>query len=309
MPIVPIDPGSVPEWVDASIAAYAFATSFRKRRLGDFYDQITKDPELAGDAIMEVLDSEDLFREIYERGAEAAVRSSKEAKRRLLGRVVAAALDGTGFARPDEAVVLIRTLDALEPLDLQLLVRLAQPIPGSTHFAGGQMEGYFTIEDIRQSWSDLDDTLEPTLAVLVREGLLQDVQGADGYRAYAPSGYGRRVLHFLAPDELGTLNLEAAALACRLEGNWRTDETLTLVIRNLGPGVARAVRVRATLDGSNVLGPASRTTFNLDPLMDHRLRFSGEIGSPLGRGVEVRLEWLDGRPEVNRYVDTLMVDI
>jgi hypothetical protein len=304
MDVVPIA-----EVVGSLAEAGSFTIAARRRRVEDFGRLLGENTEKSGEALLDLMEKEDLFAEIVERGLDSAMRTSSAEKRSLLATVVASALDGAGFARPNESLLVIRTIDVLQPTDLQLLVRLAMPIPNSTSLGRTPMEGYFTVGDILDSWPEWDNALDPTLAVLTREGLIQSVQGTDGSPAYAPSPHGRRVLSFLAAEYWGRLDLDAAALTVRLEGPWRQfnpesadPKRLSIVVRNLGPGTAQSIEPRASVRGQRIgMDARSYAGFDLGPLEEHAIEVTTLLLRPISETVKVHLGWIDRRSDTQHH--------
>ena len=180
--------------------------------------QLTADADITADALLEVMEKADIYSEIVTRGLEAAISSSSESKRRLLGRVIAAAITGDGIATPQVGLLLVKAVDAIEPPHVQLLVFLARPTPGEGELAGTANEGRWTENDIRLGVPEFRPVLRPLLAVLEREGLTESspLNTSDGApENFAPSPFGRSLLTFLDPDELNKVDLGAAAITCR----------------------------------------------------------------------------------------------
>jgi hypothetical protein len=298
--LVPYLIGSLPEWAAVGIGGYGLRR--RQERAEDFEAQLLKDTGKTADVLMRVMEEEDLFSEIVELGMQAASRSASESKRRLLARVVASALDGTGMATPDNHLLLVKTVDAIEPPHLQLLVKLATPHPGVGDLAGGPYEGRWTERDLLASWPELGEMLRPLLAVLEREGLVEEA-GQGTYNTpppnFAPSPYGRLLLRFLSRDELGTTNLGVAAIACR----YNTNPSPVVVVRNLGPGIARKVHVSIPAQDRQILSESAAQDFDLGPLDEMSLEV--EIPTLVNKApYNVHLNWDDSRGEM-RHVATV----
>jgi hypothetical protein len=289
------DPGAIAEWGGDLIAMISLVRANRQGRANDFFRVVENESGKAADALLELMEKEDLFSEIIERGTEAAGRSAHEAKRRLLGRVVAGAIVGTGFATPDQHLLLIKTVDAIDPVHVQLLVKLATPIPGAGEFAGQRLEGRWTENEILVQSPELGALGRPVLAVLEREGLVDKigVTSFDGHNqsGFAPSAYGRLLLTYLGPEDLGAHDLRATAIACRYE----PEPTPVIVVRNIGPGRARNVRV--SVPGSENVLCEDVPFFDLDPLTERALRVEIPMLTS-GPPYEVRLKWDDSRLDV-----------
>lgn len=183
--------------------------------------------------------------EVLEQGLDAAIGAASEEKRRLLGRVVAAALRDVDDARLDESSLLVRTIDALEPVHLRTLVRIATAGPATdTHaYYATRLEGASRPEDLARSMPGEDAHLiGPILASLDRESLIVDAAlGTYDYfsAAWELTAYGRRLLSFLA-DEADDGSLDVAEVVPRLEPD---GQSWFAVAKNLGPSVAADVAI------------------------------------------------------------------
>ena len=226
-------------------------TAFQRRqsvRAEDVFEAMLNESERTAEVLASAIEDDDLLAEVFERAVEAGAKSAFESKRRLLGRVVAAAVNGTGFATPDRYLLLVKAIDAIEPAHVQLLVLLATPTPGEGVNAGGESEGWSPPEDILRRWPEVEEVLEPLLAGLANSGLTDSRGTFGGLQAYAPSKHGRLLLKHLVREDLRTTtDLGAAAIVGRIQPSpdWR------IITRNLGPGVAQRVRISVTKDMGN----------------------------------------------------------
>ena len=209
-----MDFGNVPEWIESStglVALYVSLNERRRTRGSDFSDKIFEGTPLSAEEVSEALRGSDELCELVESGLASAMSSSAESKRRLLARVVVSALNGDGLATPDEYPIFMGTVRELQPPHVQLLVLLATPPTWHTQFAGTEIEGALTDLDIGFRWDGVIDTLPALEAALEKQGLIHDV-GPKTYEgmnlpAFTLTRYGRRFLHFLAPDDLRSLDL------------------------------------------------------------------------------------------------------
>jgi hypothetical protein len=226
---------------------------------------------------------------------EAAMKTSAESKRRLLGRVAAAAIDGSGFAKPDRYLLLIRSIDAIEPAHVQMLVILVSPQPRDADgLTGSGDEGWLTGEDIAARWEDVGDVAQVLTAVLDREGLIKirpDLGHSGDHEKYAATEHGRLLLKHLTSEELGTTDLREAVLVPRMWYHSRGDPGYPLIVQNLGPGHARRVRVQVLHKGVVAIrGDVS--PFHLDPLEEKQ--FWLDFGFRKW-DYQVLLDWRDDR--------------
>jgi hypothetical protein len=297
--ILPIDPGTAAEWAGVGIGAAGLIR--RRERAEDFQARLLEDTGRTADALMEVMEHEDLFSEIVERGMQAASRSASASKRRLLARVVASALDGTGMATPDDHLLLVKTADAIEPAHVQLLVLVCTPQANVCQYSGTAIEGALTEFDVVVRWPEVKDTFRPLIATLVREGLAEDA-GAATYRqiaAYRPTRYGRMFLRFLAQEDLGSLRLGEAHLAARYEdAASQLSELPQVVVKNLGPGRA----LQASVESDAGIFREELGSFDLEP-GDSLSRDTHPATLVSGPPYRVLLSWTDERgPQLEQAV-------
>jgi hypothetical protein len=298
--LVPFLFGNLPEWAAVGIGGYGLKRGIE--RAEDFEALLLKDTGKTAQVLMTIMENHDLFSEIVERGMQAASRTASLSKRQLLARVVSRALDGTGMATPNDHLLLVKTVDAIEPPHVQMLVLISTPRPGQTRWVRTLIEGALTEEDVVALWPEVRVTFRPIMAVLVREGLVEDVgahiTGGLNTPAYRPTAYGRRFLEFLSRDDLGALRLKDAVLTTRYaEEGSRLDgrHGPGIVIRNLGPSVATGVFARAASNshGQNPIVNDLRDTFDLEPATE----FTYDAHPPtmtIGPPHTITVTWTDG---------------
>jgi len=136
---------------------------------------------------------------------EAAATASDE-KRRLLAKVVAAAMRGDATAEVEPLGFLLRTLIALDEPHITLLVIIASPREGHGQLAGKMVDGYVRRPEIAARWPSAEDLIDPALSVLLREALIRedDAPWNENTRSVSATDYGRRFLNFLSdtPDRV-----------------------------------------------------------------------------------------------------------
>jgi hypothetical protein len=207
--------------------------------------------------IQRILEDNPVVAELVARAWEAATLAAAEASRQLLARVAAEAIKNPNDnPRIDELSFIERTLAALEPPNLQLLVIIGTPRPGTGQFANTCLEGYLTPADLAERWPDAGDFILPLAALLVREGLIEN-RAADTYAggtAWGLSAFGRRLLGFLAEDPMWNHDQGVAHIALRLQERGPTTPP-DLVVRNLGPAIAGGIRftLPTRQDGGSLL--------------------------------------------------------
>jgi hypothetical protein len=293
-----VDPTLVPLYVQAGMSTVQTGmTVFQRRenrRATDVFSTMLENTEMTADTLLEVMEQEDLFSEIFERATRAGAATSFASKRRLLGRVVIAAIGGSGLATPDRYLLLVRSIDAIEPAHVDLLAILATPRPTEGTYAGSASEGWFSLADVQARWPELADMAHPVLATLIREGLIEEMGTFGGNRAFTPSKHGRLLLAHLVAEELDGKNLEVAAPVVRIEESPR----FSIVVRNIGPGISTDVSISVppqegeeiiTTEGSEMMGfdldvfeetsiPIRTPTLKVKPPYSVRVRWSDVRG-------------------------------
>jgi hypothetical protein len=235
--------GNVPEWLGTlGVSAQLFLGIQGRRREWalDFSALLEELGERDDDEIRRLVSSNPAIAQLVGDAWEEAAKTAAEEKRWLLAHVAVAAMSSTDDAAIRELPFFLRTIVALEPPHVRLLVLIGTPRPGQGQLARTRLEGYVGPEEIREVWPEVSDLLEPMIALLQREALI-DNRGAGSFNAVVAWGvtrYGRRFLQFLPDDDDWTQNRECAEVVSRLDEGGHL-----LVIRNLGPGFARDVKL------------------------------------------------------------------
>jgi hypothetical protein len=194
--------GNVPEWVQGAAEAGALYLAVRGRRQQQAIDWAKTLKELSGlsdEELRHAVEDNPVVAEIVGRAWEAAAETASDDKRRLLARVVAAAIRGDATADVDELQFLLRTVIALEPAHVTLLVVIGTPREGRGQMAGRMLDGWVIRGEMRAKWTGSADLLDPALSVLEREGLITRYGAGDdsGEIGYSVNSYGKRFLAFL----------------------------------------------------------------------------------------------------------------
>lgn len=269
----------------------------RSRRLRAYVDEVTGQTGLRIEELTARLESDDFVSEVFERGAEAAARTSAESKRWHLAKIAAAAVSGEGLATPDELQVMLRTVEALEPGEVQLLALIGTLRPGKGQLAGTLGEMSASYDDLAYLWPEAVEMFDPYTAALNREGLLRVEErtyatSAGDVRAWRLSPYGHRFLAFLQGGPYEVPDLAISHLRVRIE-----QDGFGPVIRNLGLGTARDIVVRhfdVDADGSILREPIEYLAGVLGPDETHHLDITHpSLGSEARLHVE--LTWSDER--------------
>jgi hypothetical protein len=194
--------GDVPTWVAAGISALSIWTGLRAQQRAQAVDWAAMLKDLSGysdEELQRIVEDNPVIAEMTALAWEAAATAASDEKRRLLAKVVAAAMSGTADAEVEPLGFLLRTVIALEPAHMTLLVVIASPREGQGQLAGRMIEGHVSREEITTRWSSSEDLLDPTLSVLLREGLIRENNAPwnDETRSLSATGYGQRFLRFL----------------------------------------------------------------------------------------------------------------
>jgi CheY-like chemotaxis protein len=146
---------------------------------------------LAGDEVLERLKGDPYLEEVVTRAIQVAVVTAHEQKRRLLARVVAAGLRDDALI--DETLLLVRTIDAIDPPHLQVLAIL------------NRAPNHLAVYEVKEQLPGEPDAVEVLLAQLRREGLADSFLPATlgGATSATPplwhlTRHGRRLLEYLA---------------------------------------------------------------------------------------------------------------
>jgi hypothetical protein len=194
--------GDMPAWIGAATGAASLYLGLRDRQQAQALDFAQVLEQLAGlppEQLRQVVEDNPVIAQMVDLAWEEAARTASEDKRRLLAKVVAAALRGDADAEIDALPFLLRTVMALDPAHVTLLVVVATPKQQS-YWQTDDDPPEFGIEydELRRRWPAARDLLYLALAALEREGLIRAVGGFDGERrSWALRSYGRRFFDFL----------------------------------------------------------------------------------------------------------------
>jgi hypothetical protein len=173
--------------------------------------------DLEPEELRRVVEDNPVIAEIAGIAADEAARTASDHKRYLLAQVVAAALRGnTTPGQLDALLYLARTMAALDPADLTLLVIIGTTEAGdmrpTEEFAvrgqdGQDEESYQRSVEVRTKelvdrWPAPRDLLSPALASLEQAGVIERRTTflGDGVAGWALSGYGDLFLQHLLTD-------------------------------------------------------------------------------------------------------------
>jgi hypothetical protein len=197
--------GDVPAWVQGAAEAGALYMAVRGRRQKQAIDWARILKELSGlsdEEFRRAIEDHPVIAELVGRAWEAAAETASEDKRRLLAKVVAATLRGDSDALVDDAPFLLRTVVALEPAHVALLVVIATPRLDETRSAN---PWEVDRKEMMLRWKAPEYLLHPALAALEREGLVDGKRGlGGGVGHWTLHPYGTRFFQFL--KEAGEVN-------------------------------------------------------------------------------------------------------
>lgn len=199
--------GDVPAWINTATGAAALWVGLRNRKQTQALHWAQTLDELAGlppENLRQVVEDNPVLAQMVDLAWEEAARTASEDKRRLLAKVVAGALRGDADAEIDALPFLLRTVMALDPGHVTLLIIIATPRKAAaamlspSEIPGPDFENAAGRDELLDRWAAADDLLDPALAALEREGLTNGVQSFDGEtRWWVLRPYGRRFFDFL----------------------------------------------------------------------------------------------------------------
>jgi hypothetical protein len=198
--------GNVPEWVQAASSAVSLYSVIRDRRQEHAIAWAELLEELSGlttEELQRTVRANPAFAELVWHAWESAADTASLRKRRLLANVAAAALRGDAEAEVDAQQLLLRTVTALDPIHITLLVTIGRLEDRDTRFSNPE-ERRADRAAIEAEWPTAPDLMDPALAALEREGLAYSVLDFSGAsRGWKLRPYGRRLLDHLLIDQGG----------------------------------------------------------------------------------------------------------
>jgi hypothetical protein len=199
--------GNVPEWVQAATGAATIYSALRDRRQAQALDWAAMFEELADlnrEEMRRIIEDNPAVAELVGLAWEAGAETASVDKRRLLAKVAAAALRRDTDAKVHHLQFLLRTVIALDPVHVTLLVIIGGPRSARGLLAGRNGVGSVTREEMGARWSAPNDILSPALSILEREGLIKLHNSFHGEtKGWTLSPYGQRFLDHLLVDAGG----------------------------------------------------------------------------------------------------------
>ena len=187
-----------PERSQVLRAYYQDIDDRRRRRAGEFEDELLDAAHRSPDELIEQILADERPGELLERAVQEALLAADERKRWALARAVASGLLGNDEAAIDEAQAIVRAIAALEPSHVRALLVLAR----SANANGMRLGAGHVAAEIKAS----PELAESLLAKLTADGLARDatefvpVMGPRGGSRWEITELGRRVLALLRSD-------------------------------------------------------------------------------------------------------------
>jgi hypothetical protein len=170
----PVQWGDVGTWLGtaAGIAGLFRGLGNRQQvqfqRWAEMLEELT---DLEPEELRRTVEDHPVIAEIVGIAAEEAARTASDHKRYLLAQVVAAALRGDATpGQVDALLYLARTVIALNPADVTLLVVIGTTEDGEPRPVG---EEQVSREEMLARWPSPPDLLDPALAMLEQQGLIE----------------------------------------------------------------------------------------------------------------------------------------
>jgi hypothetical protein len=155
-----------PERSQVLRAYYQDSDDRRRRRAGEFEDELLDAAHCSPEEIIERILADERAGGLFERAVQEALHAADERKRRALARAVASGLLANDKAATDDAQAIARAIAALDPTHVRALLVLARPPdPGGLPWDAGYVA------------AEINASPEPAAALLAKltaEGLARD---------------------------------------------------------------------------------------------------------------------------------------
>jgi hypothetical protein len=208
--------GDVPAWIGAATGAASLYIGLRDRQQVQALDWAQTLEDLAGltgPELRQVVEDHPVIAQMVDLAWEEAARTASEDKRRLLARVVAAAIRGDAAAEIDHLPFLLRSVMALDPGHVTLLILVAMPsVPAgqlvpTSDLPSEEFAAAADRDELLFRWHAPSDLLDPALATLESEGLIRGARSLNGEtRWWLLRPYGRRLYDFLEQEHEANLD-------------------------------------------------------------------------------------------------------
>ena len=120
------DMGSVPDWIAVAltVAGGAGAVAARRNsRVGQLRELVEEASGMAAGQVLHRMEESPELEEVMTRAIEAAAITAHDEKRRALAKVIASGLHDDALV--DEALMMVRAIDAIDPPHIRALLELA----------------------------------------------------------------------------------------------------------------------------------------------------------------------------------------
>jgi hypothetical protein len=195
--------GSVPEWVAAAIAAravYGPIGKDRLRRAVEWAEQLLDLTGYSAEELTTTLERSEELTALVATAWDAGSRAVNDSKRGLLALAAAAGIIGDENVSIDDLPLFVRTLDQVDAIHMKFLILLGEPVrqegEALLSISGGTPTGTLV-----SRWPVIENTVDPLMSVLNREGLIRDVSVPGGIGHTGPewrmSPYGERFVQFV----------------------------------------------------------------------------------------------------------------
>lgn len=203
--------GDLEQWLPNAIQAgtavgqlWLGLTGRRQRQAADWGAALEELAGLDGPELRRIVEDNPAVAELVGLAWEEAARTASDDKRYLLAQVAASALRGdTTAGQVDRLPFLLRPVLALDPPHITLLVLIGESVDrtGESNVAEDHQ---VTLEDLAAKWPGGDRLLDPAIAALEREGLIQGVQDYGGSSRWCKlRPFGAEFLDYLLVDAGG----------------------------------------------------------------------------------------------------------
>jgi len=204
----PVQWGDVPAWIGAATGIAALFRGLGNRQQVQFQgwaEMLEELTDLEPGELQRTVEDNPVIAEIFAMAAEEAARTATDDKRYLLAQVVAAALRGEATpGQVDALLYLTRTVVALDPADLTLLVAIGTTEDGEPRESGRprHVRAWVSREELEGRWPSPHDLLDPALAMLEQQGLIRglDYDDLGLVKLWMLLPYGQQFLEHLLTD-------------------------------------------------------------------------------------------------------------
>ncbi len=191
-----------PERSQVLRAYYQDVDDRRRRRAGEFEDELLNAAQRSPDEIINLILNDERAGELFERGVQAALLTADERHRRALARAVASGLLANDEAEVNQRQFIFDALASLAEPHIHVLIQIAQPYPGyeeDKHKPPGERRAWgWSLEALSQHLPGLVPVLSPVVSVLLGNGLIEDKD----IRRWVVTDYGKQAVRLLEEEDV-----------------------------------------------------------------------------------------------------------